>query len=650
VVFWSIACDSAGNVYGGTSDGSIYKSTDGGRQWNALPRKPTQKELLTVAINSQGHIITGTGGTMISPAQGPFRSTDGGASWETLPIFTSPVSLFDVLFPSAGTIYALTGRGLYRSTDDGHSWVNVWAYAGNNVARNSSGHLFIGTSVTSPGVFRSTDDGQTWTLLNEGLQNSAVWSVYIDPSDVMYAATDNGIFRSRNNGEWWELLTANFGAEDVRDVVVTRSGWIVAGTNLGRQFGIIRSTDAGSSWQPANTGIASLAIKSVASDSSGNIYAVGTYGGIWKSTDGGATWIQVHNLASLLSTVACNAESEIFVGDIYGVIYRSTNRGASWEESRLPQITPLPTIRSFAFSHDGLTYAATANGLYSSTDQGRTWQRITLAENVSDIRSVKHLSAGRILVGTNVGMFLSTDNGSSWSSAGLENEIVTSLEVSPRGFLFATTLYGGVYRSSLDGLAWVQRNYGLPRPVPSGPNIPIGNTTINSKGDLFVTASGSEVYCSKDNGDTWVPVKDGLSGVRINALTVTPGGVLFAGTERNSIYRTAQSSITVVDGLDAPLKGVAVVQNYPNPFNTNTNIVVLLPEVSQTTVTIFDLLGREIRTLYEKNSPPGVLSVSWDGRNSRGLQVGSGVYFCTVAAQGRSGRIFRGTIKILLMK
>ncbi|MBC8402903.1 MAG: PD40 domain-containing protein [Candidatus Marinimicrobia bacterium] len=71
----------------------------------------------------------------------------------------------------------------------------------------------------------------------------------------------------------------------------------------------------------------------------------------------------------------------------------------------------------------------------------------------------------------------------------------------------------------------------------------------------------------------------------------------------------------------------ALHQNYPNPFNPNTVIRYDLPEAASVTITITDLLGREIRQLIARKMEPGWKSVTWDATDAAGKPVGAGVYF-----------------------
>ncbi len=68
-------------------------------------------------------------------------------------------------------------------------------------------------------------------------------------------------------------------------------------------------------------------------------------------------------------------------------------------------------------------------------------------------------------------------------------------------------------------------------------------------------------------------------------------------------------------------------QNYPNPFNPTTQIKYDISKTQNVSIKIFDLLGREVRTLVNEMKTPGQYSVMWDSKNSSGTIVSSGIYF-----------------------
>ena len=71
---------------------------------------------------------------------------------------------------------------------------------------------------------------------------------------------------------------------------------------------------------------------------------------------------------------------------------------------------------------------------------------------------------------------------------------------------------------------------------------------------------------------------------------------------------------------------VKLLPNYPNPFRGQTTVSYALPEQSDVRLVIYDILGREVRTLVNDQQQPGLHSVQWDGRNNAGQPVASGLY------------------------
>jgi hypothetical protein len=95
-------------------------------------------------------------------------------------------------------------------------------------------------------------------------------------------------------------------------------------------------------------------------------------------------------------------------------------------------------------------------------------------------------------------------------------------------------------------------------------------------------------------------------------------------------------------------KAFSLAQNYPNPFNPSTTISYAIPEDNGQTVvrlSIFSLRGQLVRTLVDKNQGPGTYNVNWDGRDDRGRQISSGVYFYRLVAND-----FVSTRKMVVLK
>ncbi len=112
------------------------------------------------------------------------------------------------------------------------------------------------------------------------------------------------------------------------------------------------------------------------------------------------------------------------------------------------------------------------------------------------------------------------------------------------------------------------------------------------------------------------------------------------------------SEITVYDSIGTGVPGEPIAgslpesyslsQNYPNPFNAATVIRYSIPDRDRearphrTTLRVYNILGQEVRTLVDKRQVPGCYSVSWDGRDSKGEKVSSGIYIYRLDARGYS--------------
>ena len=106
--------------------------------------------------------------------------------------------------------------------------------------------------------------------------------------------------------------------------------------------------------------------------------------------------------------------------------------------------------------------------------------------------------------------------------------------------------------------------------------------------------------------------------------------VILADEQANAVPTEVKSAhITIEKALPTEY---ALVQNFPNPFNPETVIEYQLPEDSYVTITIYNVLGQEIRRLVDERMPGGFYTVVWDGTNGLGEYVASGIYFFRMQA------------------
>ncbi|MBD3401729.1 T9SS type A sorting domain-containing protein [candidate division GN15 bacterium] len=123
------------------------------------------------------------------------------------------------------------------------------------------------------------------------------------------------------------------------------------------------------------------------------------------------------------------------------------------------------------------------------------------------------------------------------------------------------------------------------------------------------------------------------SDPRSNGLTIYGATTVYLPTD-------------VVDDPDVTVPStVELYQNYPNPFNPTTTISFALPGGSEVELSVYNLLGQKVRTLTDRYYSAGTYELTWDGQDSRGQTVASGVYFYRL----RAGEIVQQK-KMLLLK
>ncbi len=104
-----------------------------------------------------------------------------------------------------------------------------------------------------------------------------------------------------------------------------------------------------------------------------------------------------------------------------------------------------------------------------------------------------------------------------------------------------------------------------------------------------------------------------------------------AGYFDNIVVQPIDPIVSVEDNYETEVpKDFTLLQNYPNPFNPETNITFSLPESRRISLIIYDLLGREIRTLLSTNLSAGHHTVTWDGKDNIGKMLSSGIYIYTL--------------------
>ena len=177
------------------------------------------------------------------------------------------------------------------------------------------------------------------------------------------------------------------------------------------------------------------------------------------------------------------------------------------------------------------------------------------------------------------------------------------------------------------------------------------------------------LICNSDRGE-FIEVNSSKEIVWRYISPVTANGILEQGTvtmdslgnwiPNNQVFRcykygedypglagktlTSGEPLKINDDLNE-VTNFKLYNNYPNPFNPTTNIEFVIPEQEFVKITVFDILGNEVKTLLNQTVEPGQYSITWDSRNDNGRLLGSGIFFYTIQA----GQ-FNQTKKMILLR
>ncbi|HUI28941.1 MAG TPA: T9SS type A sorting domain-containing protein [Candidatus Acidoferrales bacterium] len=379
-----------------------------------------------------------------------------------------------------------------------------------------------------------------------------------------------------------------------------------AGYLFVRTPAIYRSTDAGVSWDTEAGGPDPGGGNPICASPLGYIVA-GGYDQIAVSGDSGQTWSTQYTTYDYtgatvpIMSLAFNPSTKTVWAGTYGDGLHQVN-GYSWYVSSTAfgtfqyyQGSSLADVHSvFCDSVSGCLFVSFQfGGAERSTDDGQSWSGVSVSDPFAVVNAWATSGNGDIFIGTWHGVFLSTDHGATFSSTDTTrlNNNVTVLVIAAGNKIYAGTDTNGVFLST-------------------------------------------------DYGESWEQIDSGLQSRHVFSLAVGSDGYLYAGTHGGGLYKST-NVVASVKGRAATLPiRFSLSQNYPNPFNPSTKISYGLPKSSFVTLKIYDVLGREVKTLVDERETAGDHAVTFNAGN-----LPSGVYFYRMTAGN-----FAETKKLMVIK
>jgi len=260
---------------------------------------------------------------------------------------------------------------------------------------------------------------------------------------------------------------------------------------------------------------------------SGSNTFAGTFGGgVFLSTNNGATWTAVYNgLTHPWIGALAISGTNIFAGTKGSGVFLSADNGANWTEVNTgltnTEITSLAIIGSNIF-------AGTPGGVFLSTDNGNSWTDVNNGLNNTNVTCLNVYNSNLYAGTGGNGVYLSTNNGSSWApiNTGMTTSYVNSIASSGSNIL-AATWGAGVYRSQNDGASWTQVNSGLTNQDAM--------TLYKYNSDLYLGTRNGGAYYSNNNGSSWTPLNNGITSNTVRTI-IADGANVFAGTSDGIFY------------------------------------------------------------------------------------------------------------------
>ncbi|MFD9573562.1 RICIN domain-containing protein [Streptomyces sp. NPDC059982] len=442
----------------GDKSTSLYRSTDGGNTWQAVPGQPTGQLPQHGVLSGDGSLYvtyTNTVGPNDVTAGSVWKYTPAGGAWKNVSPSQGGYGFsglaVDPQKPSTVMVTTLDRwwpqDEIYRSTDGGTTWK---AQADKSV-RDASGAPYIGTATghwmtalaidpfdsghalygTGNGIWRSkdasaTDSGGTshWAAGARGLEETSLADAIAPPGGATLVTSmgDQGGFRygSLTEVPAGRLKNPLMSSSTDIDFAQSNPSMMVRVGTGGTQDGAY-STDGGVSWNGFTS-------EPVAGAHSGHI-ALAADGStiVWteagqtpyRSTDKGKTWSKVVGLGTDAVVVADRSSAGTFYSLAGGTLYASTDGGASFgaRATNLPsgRLTAVPGVAG------DLWIAGGGKGLLHSTDGGRTFTPLATAQSASALGFGKVAPGADYqalyLIGTVkdvTGVFRSTDKGATW--------------------------------------------------------------------------------------------------------------------------------------------------------------------------------------------------------------------------------------------
>jgi photosystem II stability/assembly factor-like uncharacterized protein len=413
---------------------------------------------------------------------------------------------------------------------------------------------------------------------------------------------------SRTSG-WYLQTIQDLNGQQVSDLIFMDSltGYIITNNSNPNDTGyILKSTNGGDNWSIIYRDFRDFSkVKFLNKDTGFVSGGFGTGARLKKTTNGGINWIDLNTpgggLINLYDMLLFGNDT-IWVTEtnqLVGGIFRTTNGGLSWNKMDNGIFGSTYPDKIY-FYNSRIGFASNSSLLFRTTNSGYNWSQVMNNNGFNDMKFVDSLTGYKAYDS----LKKTTDGGLNWQTqfmpkypgVNYSNDRAFSIYIIGGDTLFGVGGYYWTPNSGYKGLIYKTTNGGL----NWGYQIPDTGFGITQLNYVY--------FINKKIG--WAYNKIG-KGVH----TIIGGDT--------TLYTGINNNITFVS------KEFILFQNFPNPFNSTSNIKYKIEKTSNVKLIIFDVTGKNIKTLINKKQNPGSYEIKFDGNN-----LSSGIYFYSFFANG----------------
>lgn len=489
-----------GLLLAGGSEG-IASSVNGGKTWRQAKLEDGSVSVVAlVASPDFAHDQTALAATL---EHGVVRTNDGGENWTNASFGLESLEVNALLWGKHALLLAAKD-GIYRSRDAGRGWRRVSMDA--EVEIEAMAALADGTllaALADGNFLHSHDDGQHWSSGPDLARHGEVLSLWTTPAGTLLCGTfGRGLLRSSDAGASWQTVY-----ERLVHVCVRSEGNIYVGTELG----VSVSSDDGLTWRELPCPPLHDLRHLLARDE--HLLLLGTYSGVMHSTPEG--WKSLNNIPEPLTAFALAPDNALFLSGPEGLNRLSLTDGATQSllAGQMGQVAHITRRHSHI-------WAAGADGrhLLHSANSGANWQQVPAPFGVLPLVALRAM-ADRLLAATydprqyQVCLWHSTDDGETWARGVEARTNWPVVAICPRP---AALSIGNILFLEQEAGQWQQVTVGS----DGGAIRRVLSVRLAGKSVLFVlTTTG--VQWSENMGETWQQENVGLPVEQIVDMAVT---------------------------------------------------------------------------------------------------------------------------------